>query len=155
MGSRWINGPLDLPANIGHQWTNQIGAITMGVLNLIKRIFTWWDGQTLGTQLWTWRNGKKVGEDALGNIYYTNAAGTRRWVIYNGEVEGSRVSPEWHGWLHHTWDETPSDKPLTHKSWEKPHIQNLTGTAAAYAPAGSLRRIDPAKRADYDAWTPE
>jgi hypothetical protein len=52
----------------------------MGVLNFIKRIFTWWDGQTLGTQLWTWRNGKKVGEDGLGNIYYTNTAGTRRWV---------------------------------------------------------------------------
>jgi NADH:ubiquinone oxidoreductase subunit len=155
MGCRWINAPLDLPANIGHHWSNQIGAITMGVLNFIKRIFTWWDGQTLGTQLWTWRNGKKVGEDELGNIYYINAAGTRRWVIYNGEVEGSRVSPEWHGWLHHTWNETPSDMPLTHKSWEKPHIQNLTGTAAAYAPAGSLRRTDPTKRADYEAWTPE
>ena len=69
----------------------------MGVLNFIKRIFTWWDGQTLGTQLWTWRKGKKVGEDELGNIYYTDSAGLRRWVIYNGEVEGSRVSPDWHG----------------------------------------------------------
>ena len=64
----------------------------MGVFNFIKRIFTWWDGQTLGTQLWTWRKGKKVGEDAAGNIYYTNAAGDRRWVIYNGEIEGSRAN---------------------------------------------------------------
>ena len=36
----------------------------MGVLNFVNRIFTWWNGQTLGTQLWTWRKGQKVGEDA-------------------------------------------------------------------------------------------
>jgi len=125
----------------------------MGVLNFIKRIFVWWDDQTIGTQLWTWRKGKKVGEDSAGNTYYTNAAGDRRWVIYNGEVEGSRVSPDWHGWLHHTYDETPDDLPR--KTWEKPHVENLTGTAAAYAPAGSLRRADPAPRSDYEAWTPE
>ena len=125
----------------------------MGVLNFIKRLFVWWDDQTIGTQLWTWRKGKKVGEDAAGNIYYTNAAGDRRWVIYNGLVEGSRVSPDWHGWLHHTFDKTPSE--LTHKTWEKPHVENMTGTAAAYAPAGSLRRSDPAPRSDYEAWTPE
>ena len=125
----------------------------MGVLNFIKRIFVWWDGQTLGTQLWTWRKGKKVGKDAAGNIYYTDAKGDRRWVIYNGLVEGSRVSPDWHGWLHHTFDETPSELPR--KTWEKPHVENMTGTAAAYAPAGSLRRSDPAPRSDYEAWTPE
>jgi hypothetical protein len=26
----------------------------------------------------------------------------RRWVVYEGEVDGSRVPPEWHAWLHHT-----------------------------------------------------
>lgn len=127
----------------------------MGVLNFVKRLFTWWDGQTIGTQLWTWRKGKKVGEDSAGNIYYTDAAEKRRWVIFNGEVEGSRVSPDWHGWLHHTFDEMPSGTPLAHKPWEKPHVENMTGTAAAYAPAGSLRRADPAGRSDYEAWTPE
>ena len=40
----------------------------MGLLNVLKRVFTWWDGQTFGTQLWTWRKGTKVGEDALGNV---------------------------------------------------------------------------------------
>ncbi|EAR51609.1 NADH-ubiquinone oxidoreductase [Oceanicola granulosus HTCC2516] len=127
----------------------------MGVWNSIKRIFTWWDGQTLNTQFHTWRRGTKVGEDAEGNIYYRNADDTKRWVIYNGEIEGSRVSPEWHGWLHHTWDEPPTERPLQHKPWEKEHLPNLTGTAQAYAPAGSLRRPDPIKRTDYEAWTPE
>lgn len=127
----------------------------MGVLNLVNRVFTWWNDQTIGTQLWTWRKGVKVGEDDAGNVYYTNADKTRRWVIYNGLVEGSRVSPEWHGWLHHTWDDVPSDETVPHKPWEKPHLPNQTGSSAAYAPAGSLRRADPVARSDYEAWTPE
>lgn len=127
----------------------------MGLGLAIKRIFTWWDGQTYGTQLFTARHGVKVGEDAGGNVYYRNRDDSRRWVIYNGEVEGSRVSPEWHGWLHCTWDQPPTERPLPRKPWEKPHVPNLTGTAAAWVPPGSIRRPDPAPRADYEAWTPE
>ncbi len=127
----------------------------MGLLNSIKRVFTWWDGQTLGTQLWTWRKGRRVGEDAQGNVFYRNADDSRRWVIYQGEAEASKVDPEWHGWLHRTWDEPPTEKPMAHKDWEKPHQENLTGTAMAYAPEGSIRRAAPAPRSDYEAWTPE
>ena len=79
----------------------------------------------------------------------------KRWVVYNGEVEASRVPAEWHGWLHHTWDQPPTKAPLKHKAWEKPHQENLTGTAAAYAPPGSIRRPDPVARRDYEAWQPE
>ena len=127
----------------------------MGILNTIFRAFTWWEGQTLNTQLFTWRTGVKVGEDDQGNIYYRNKDGSRRWVIYNGEMEASRVSPDWHGWLHHTWDEPPSEKPLARKAWEKPHVPNLTGTSLAYAPAGSIRQEQPKDRSDYEAWSPE
>ncbi len=127
----------------------------MGLVNAIKRVLTWWDGQTIGTQLFTWRKGVKVGEDEQGNVYYKTSDDSRRWVIFNGEIEASRISPEWHGWLHRSWDETPSEKPLVHKSWEKPHQENLTGTVAAYAPAGSIRRVQPADRSDYEAWQPE
>tara|TARA_Y100001956_G_C4021105_1_gene142006 strand:+ start:235 stop:618 length:384 start_codon:yes stop_codon:yes gene_type:complete len=127
----------------------------MGILNTLLRAVTWWDGQTLNTQLYTARKGVKVGEDDQGNVFYTSKDGKRRWVIYNGEVEASRVSPDWHGWLHHTFDELPTDKPLVHKDWEKPHLENLTGTAMAYAPAGSIRRSEPSERRDYEAWSPE
>lgn len=127
----------------------------MGILNSVLRAVTWWNGQTLNTQFWTWRKGQKVGEDSEGNIFYKSTKGDRRWVIYNGEAEASRVSPEWHGWLHHTYKDTPTDAPLLRKSWEKPHQENMTGTAMAYAPAGSIRRADPADRRDYEAWSPE
>ena len=79
----------------------------------------------------------------------------KRWVIFNGEAEASRVSPDWHGWLHHTWDEPPTQTPLAHKTWEKPHQANLTGTVMAHAPAGSLRNATPQSTSDYEAWVPE
>ena len=127
----------------------------MGILNSLLRTVTWWNGQTLNTQFYTWRKGVKVGEDEQGNMFYQTRDEKRRWVIFNGECDASRVSPDWHGWLHHTYKEPPTDKPLAHKSWEKPHKENLTGTAQAYAPAGSIRHSDPADRRDYEAWTPE
>ena len=127
----------------------------MGLISKVLSAFTWWNGQTLNTRLFTWRKGEKVGEDPQGNIYYRNKDDSKRWVIFNGEIEASRISPDWHGWMHRTYDEPPTDKPLVHKPWEKPHQENLTGTPLAYAPAGSIRRAAPAARKDYEAWTPE
>lgn len=128
----------------------------MGILNTLLRAVTWWNGSTLNTQIHTWRKGNKVGEDDQGNVYYRNADNSRRWVIFNGEAEASRISPDWHGWLHHTWDEPPSKQPLPHKPWQIPHQENLTGSPLAYAPAGSIREGHlPVERRDYEAWRPE
>ncbi len=127
----------------------------MGIMKKILRVATWWHGSTLNTQFYTWRKGKRVGEDAQGNVYYESRDGKRRWVMFNGEVEGSRIDADWHGWLHHTFDELPSEETLPHKPWEKPHEPNLTGTPFAYAPDGSLRRPEPKERRDYEAWVPE
>ncbi|WP_442900714.1 NADH:ubiquinone oxidoreductase subunit NDUFA12 [Falsirhodobacter sp. 20TX0035] len=125
------------------------------MLKTLMRALTWWNGQTLNTQFWTWRNGQKVGEDDQGNVFYQTRDSKRRWVIYNGEAEASRIDTNWHGWLHHTWNDPPTTRPLIHKTWEKPRQENLTGTPAAYAPAGSLRRVEPVQRKDYEAWQPE
>lgn len=119
-------------------------------------IFTWWNSATFGTRLFTSRKGVKVGEDSQGNVYYKEKNGRRRWVIYkNGPVEASRVPAEWHGWLHYTFDELPSEQAHVSKPWEKEHQPNLTGSQAAYMPAGAL---NVAKRAattsDYEPWQP-
>lgn len=124
-------------------------------MSFLLRALTWWNSQTLNTQFWTWRHGIKVGEDAEGNVFYQNKDGSRRWVIYRGESEASRVSPDWHGWLHHTWDEPPTMAPLPHRAWEQPHQENRTGTPGAYYPEGSLYRAEPVARHDYDAWQPD
>lgn len=125
-------------------------------MGLLKNIFTWWDGATIGTSLYTRRFGGKVGEDALGNIYYANSKSGRRWVIYNGANDASRVTPEWHGWLHHTVDDLPDAALPPPRIWEKPAIPNRTGTAQAYRPAGALEEGGHRARAtgDYEAWSP-
>jgi NADH:ubiquinone oxidoreductase subunit len=127
----------------------------VGILNTLLRSVTWWNGQTLNTQLFTWRKGVRVGEDDQGNTYYRTKDDKRRWVIFSGESEATKVSPDWHGWLHRTWDMPPNAKPLEHKRWEKPHAKNLTGSALAYAPAGSLRNKTQKQRQDYEAWQPK
>jgi len=124
-------------------------------MGLMAEIFTWWAGQTVGTRFATWRKGKRVGEDEFGNTFYTCKDGKKRWVIYEGEAEASKVSAEWHGWLHKTFDELPSDKPLARKSWEKPHLPNLTGTGQEYRPPGSITHAAPKEARDYEAWVPE
>ena len=85
------------------------------------------------------------------------AAGKRRWVLYHGTVEASRVPPDWHGWLHHTFKEPPTRAPITAKAWERVHQPNLSGTSGAYRPRGSLAATGerPAATGDYEAWQPE
>lgn len=125
-------------------------------MSLLSQIFTWWNGTTIGTRLFTSRFGEKVGEDEQGNVFYQTAGGLRRWVVYNGVAEASRVSPGWNGWLHHTWDEPPTVAPLPRKAWERDHVANLTGSTGAYAPPGSLRTAEsrPRVTGDYEAWSP-
>ena len=126
----------------------------MGLLNTLFRSVTWWDSQTINTQLYTWRRGVKVGEDNQGNQFYETRNKKRRWVIFNGDAEASRVSADWHGWLHKTFDTPPSQDPMPHKDWELPHQENLTGSDLAYAPAGSMRQKSPTDQRDYEAWQP-
>ena len=49
---------------------------------LLLEIFTWWNGQTLGTRIHTLINGRLVGSDLDGNKYFINKKNTdSRWVI--------------------------------------------------------------------------
>jgi len=121
----------------------------------VLSFLTWWNSQTLNTRYFTWRKGVRVGEDDQGNVYYRSRDDRKRWVIYNGVMEGSRVPPGWSGWLHRTWDEPPTERPLVNKPWEKEHVENLTGSPLSYAPAGSIRRGVPVARSDYEAWKPQ
>ena len=49
----------------------------------------------------------------------------------------------------------PTTEADLRKAWEKDHQPNLTGTALAYAPSGSIKSGTPVARRDYEAWTPE
>jgi NADH:ubiquinone oxidoreductase subunit len=130
----------------------------------LLRIFTWWNGYTFGTQLWTRRFGELVGTDDTGNRYFRTKGGKidptlgfeRRWVMYNGYAEATRIPPEWHAWMHHIVDVPPTEETYQAREWQKPHHPNLTGTPYAYRPSGSTlaggRR--PKATGDYQPWTP-
>jgi NADH:ubiquinone oxidoreductase subunit len=128
-------------------------------MGLLKSIFTWWNGATIGTSLFSWRNGSKVGADGAGNVYFESrkpiGGQVRRWVIYSGANDASRVPPEWYGWLHKQTDIVPADLPAP-KPWVKAPVPNLTGTDAAFRPAGALERGGnrAAATGDYEAWSP-
>ena len=122
--------------------------------------FTWWNGASIGT--WFGLRGKvRVGEDALGNVYWEGGRDThgnpRRWVIINGPNDASRVPPPWFAWLHHQLDTVPTDALPAPRAWEKPAMANMTGTALAYRPPGALEKGGKRQSAtgDYEAWTPE
>ena len=116
---------------------------------------------TITTKLHNFFYGKQVGEDAFGNRYFVEKKSpkhrkAKRWVLYKGKAEPSKVPAEWHGWLHYTLDVPPSQRSVTHHAWEKMHQPNLTGTMGAYLPSGHIAKgaHRAASTADYEAWKP-
>ena len=122
----------------------------------LSSLFVWWKNATPGTLLTTLFSGVDVGKDEFGNRYYQTKDGKRRWMIYAGTVEASRVPPDWHGWLHHTYELPPTEDPPKRNAWELDHQPNLTGTSGAWHPDGSLWKEGhrPPATGDYEAWRP-
>ena len=117
---------------------------------------------TIGTRIFTMFKGQFVGKDEFGNEYFHERRDPKnrrrkRWVVYKGAPEPSKVPPHWHGWLHYTHNEVPIEGQIKRHDWQKEHLPNLTGTAARYLPSGHI--LKGAKRqktaADYVAWKPE
>ncbi len=113
----------------------------------------------IGTRIFTWLHGRAVGSDGDGNIYYEDktvrgGVRTRRWVIYKGAPEASKVPPEWHAWLHYTTD---APIKMAARPWQKPHLANVTGTPLGYRPPG--HDYQGGQRAvassDYESWSPD
>jgi len=157
-------GALDADRACGYGPPASIALISLDP-RVLKAIFTWWNGATIGQKFHIARRGRFVGQDDLGNKYYEarddrdsyDKGRKRRWVVYNGYAEASKVPPDWHGWLHYTFDEPPTESPLPRRRWETEYRPNLTGTPLAWRPPGSLSRTGerPAATGDYEAWSPE
>lgn len=116
---------------------------------------------TIGTRLYTWLKGEPVGTDGFGNRYFrergvADQRRAKRWVLYNGEAEASKVPPDWHAWLHRTVDTVPPAGGASHKPWQKEHVPNLTGTPLAYRPPGHVLQGGQRDKAtgDYEPWKP-
>ncbi len=131
-------------------------------MTMLAKIITWWNGSTIGALFDIKRRSDFIGEDEYGNRYYQDKKSSiegrhRRYVVYQGLAEPSKVPADWHGWLHHTHSEPPTVKPLLRRKWETDHKPNMTGTLFADRPQGSLRQSGEraANAADYEAWSPD
>lgn len=127
-------------------------------MGIFANAFTWWNGASWGTSIFSRRNGKEVGRDEAGNIYFEHRKDkNRRWVLYTGNNDSSRVPPGWNAWLRGTIDGLPEAALPARRKFEAAPQPNVTGTPEAYRPSGSLagRGQRPAATGDYQAWKPE
>jgi NADH:ubiquinone oxidoreductase subunit len=76
---------------------------------------------------------EKIGVDSYGNQYYQNKKNKKRFVIYKGKPEASKVAANWHSWLHYSINEPPKTNQLAY-FWQINHKPNQTGTKNAYNP---------------------
>jgi len=117
------------------------------MLTIFKEIFTWWNRQTLGTRIQTLFYGKYIGKDEKENKYYQSKSG-KRWVIYNGEVEASKISDEWYSWIHHINNKIENSHDLKKYKWQKKHLPNQTGTENSYNPKNNKNAL----KKKYNSW---
>jgi NADH:ubiquinone oxidoreductase subunit len=66
------------------------------------------------------RFGDLKGTDKWGNKYYediTQPYGQHRWIEYADihNPDAAMIQPEWHGWMHHMFDETPEEMDAVEK----------------------------------------
>ncbi|MCY7338656.1 MAG: NADH:ubiquinone oxidoreductase subunit NDUFA12 [Sphingomonas bacterium] len=127
-------------------------------MGLFANAFTWWNGASWGTTIFSRRNGEEVGRDDSGNIYFKHRKdAARRWVMYTGNNDSSRIPPGWNAWLRGTIDGLPDAALPQRRAFELPPQANVTGSPDAYRPSGSLggARVRPAATGDYQAWKPD
>lgn len=106
----------------------------------------------IATYLHTYFFGKYVGRDEYGNRYFRSSKNKnskeRRWVLYNGVVEASKVPANWHMWLRFTTDHLPNETQGEVYKWQKSHQPNFTLTRQAYDPIKTRKN----RYSSYQKW---
>lgn len=93
-------------------------------------------------------NAKKIGTDEFGNEYYEKK-NRKRFVLYKGSAEATKIPAEWHIWMHYLINIPPININTNKFSWQKIHLPNLTGTKNAYHPNNSKSNVS---QNHYEPW---
>ena len=90
----------------------------------------------IGTILYSFLNGKKVGEDNQGNRFYIHKKNKKkRWVLYKKKIDPTSLEVKWQIWLtEYDRDKDIIINNLSYK-WQKKKKANQTGTLDSYHPA--------------------
>ncbi len=118
------------------------------MLTFIKKIFVWWNQETIGTKIYTLLFGKIVGKDEFGNKYYQNKNKTKRWVIYKSEIDASKIPSDWFSWIHFMKNKIEFNQEPKKYSWQKSHSPNMTGTNKSYHPNKNNEQV----KKKYKSW---
>ena len=117
----------------------------------ISKLFIWWNGQTIGTTIYTKFFGIFVGKDEYGNNYFKSSDGRKRWVNYKGACDASNIPPAWHSWIHKTTNKVPLfEKNNLSKSKDHINFSKLE-KSGKYQPNDSTNH---SKFNDYESWKP-
>ncbi len=104
----------------------------------------------LGSLLYTYFWGRQIGVDLNDNRYYIQHKkhSYKRWVIYNGIVDPSKIPVSWHIWLHSDCETIPRDPPeiQTPAHFSAKHTTKCT-TSIANIPSSALEC--------YQSWSPD
>lgn len=100
------------------------------------------------------RSCNEVGIDEFGNKYFEEKiaknSAKKRFVIYKGIVEPSKIPSEWHGWIHYSQDKAPVNSNTNKHPWQKIHLPNLTGKIIKKAKKTTRKKVS----SDYESWQP-
>ncbi|MDA0902183.1 MAG: NADH-ubiquinone oxidoreductase subunit NDUFA12 family protein [Proteobacteria bacterium] len=103
---------------------------------------------------------RKAGSDEFGNIYYEEkrvnptSGRKKRFVIYKGSNEASKIPSRWHSWIHYTTDEAPISSKAERYPWQKIHLPNLTGTKYDFLLSLRSKGKQETKKY-YQSWSPD
>ena len=83
--------------------------------------------------------GNKVGEDEYGNQFFelkrVDYLGRRkRYCLYKGSPEASKISPEWHPFMHYQIDAKDVKTTFRQYKWQKPYVPDTTLSQNKYLP---------------------
>ena len=111
----------------------------------------------IGTILYSFFKGKKIGQDKAGNKFYVHKKNkNKKWVLYKYNIDPTSLTVKWQVWLTNKNNELLVNEENSFK-WQKNKQPNVTGTINSYHPKGNIdkRNKNIMKENKNSIWDPE
>ena len=112
----------------------------------------------IGTLLYSFLKGKKIGQDKIGNKFYIHKKNkNKKWVLFKYKVDPTSLDVKWQIWLTTTNSKVPIAIEENNFKWQKEKQPNLTGTINSYHPKinTNKKKQDITKENKKSTWDPE
>ena len=112
----------------------------------------------IGTILYSFLKGKKIGQDNIGNKFYIHKKiKNKKWVLYKYSIDPTSLDVKWQIWLTSTNNNVPLTIEENNFKWQKDKKPNLTGTTGSYHPKINVakRKKHIEKKYNNSTWNPE